>query len=103
MWGIRRFYARTDCRAPRVHDDSWTEPPGVRRGSDWLLRLERGVGVSEINVGVVVGGNLRGDAEAAGRKPYATPMLVNYGRVADLTAGGSVSTNEEHSGRYTHK
>lgn len=34
------------------------------------------------------------EARAADRQPYATPQLVTYGLVRDLTAGGSGLTTE---------
>jgi hypothetical protein len=40
-------------------------------------------------------GHQKRDAEAVETKPYASPQLVEYGRVADLVAGGSGATVEE--------
>jgi hypothetical protein len=40
-------------------------------------------------------GHQKRDAGAVQAKPYASPQLVEYGRVADLVAGGTGSAPEE--------
>jgi hypothetical protein len=44
------------------------------------------------------GGEAGRDDEARRKKPYASPRIIEYGRAADLTGGGSGSRAEMMAG-----
>jgi hypothetical protein len=48
-------------------------------------------------------GKQQRDAGAVKSKPYASPQLVEYGRVADLIAGGSTPDKNEGGGGMEKK